>query len=186
MSVLSKGQIESAAHLLAPGPWHREGYQPFCEGPGAHPLQVPPLPQVAVLTGESGAREGSSSWLKEPLKALKVWLFCLCLSMVASMTWDRNHRERGPSARSSWRARTSAPLSPRTGPAVTHVPDRPDTGPRPTPHEAGALPQRSRLPRMLPGHSVRICRRGSVSCIGTSPSCLCEFPFPLLAQISIL
>lgn len=33
--------------------------------------------------------EGSSSWLKAVLKALKVWLFCLCFEMVASMTWSR-------------------------------------------------------------------------------------------------
>ena len=62
---------------------------------GASPLAsgLVPTPQgpchasrALVLTGDSGAREESSSWPKEPLKALKVWLFCLCLSMVASMT----------------------------------------------------------------------------------------------------
>lgn len=41
-------------------------------------------------------KEESSSWPKEPLKALKVWLFCLCFSMVASMTSNRTTKNKSP------------------------------------------------------------------------------------------
>lgn len=44
--------------------------------------------EALVLTEESG--RCSSSCEKELLKALKVSLFCLCFSIVAWMTWDKD------------------------------------------------------------------------------------------------
>lgn len=44
--------------------------------------------EALVLTEESG--RCSSSCEKELLKALNVSLFCLCFSIVAWMTWDKN------------------------------------------------------------------------------------------------
>lgn len=79
-----------AASLPDASPAHRLG---SVLGTGSHshmPTQAPPAqPLARALTGGSGVWEGSSSWLKAVLKALKVWLFCLCFEMVASMTWSR-------------------------------------------------------------------------------------------------
>lgn len=44
--------------------------------------------KALVLTEESG--RCSSSCEKELLKALNVSLFCLCFSIVAWITWDKN------------------------------------------------------------------------------------------------